>query len=69
MKNLIQPIEITDKEYVDTDEIYAPFYKCKVCEETSLREGFNFCSNCGIKLTWKLTDKHNPYASMGYHRK
>lgn len=40
------------KDFYDKDEIYCNWYKCPSCEDTYVRSGDNFCSNCGCKFEW-----------------
>lgn len=40
------------KDFYDIDEIYCNWYKCPSCEDTYVRSGDNYCSNCGCKFEW-----------------
>lgn len=40
------------KDFYDKDEIYCNWYKCPSCEDTYVRSGDNYCSNCGCKFEW-----------------
>lgn len=36
------------------DEMYAEWFRCSNCENSSISHGFNYCPDCGIKLRWSL---------------
>lgn len=35
------------------DERYCEWFTCKKCQN-SIEEGANFCSECGVKITWRI---------------
>jgi hypothetical protein len=40
------------RDYYDKDEIYCSWYSCPSCEDTYVRSGDKYCSNCGCKFKW-----------------
>jgi hypothetical protein len=51
---------VTDKMWICKDEIYDNFFLCpeSECGENQLQQHFKYCSHCGIKLGWRISEKY-----------
>lgn len=49
-------IIITPNDFGGVDEVVCKWFKCPKCEG-KIRVCFKFCSNCGVRLRWKLHQK------------
>lgn len=51
---------VKDGNCTGYDEIYAPFYACPSCGEdrNAITPYDKYCSECGIKLVWDLSEGH-----------
>jgi len=52
-------VKVEDKHSVGSDEYYGEWYRCPNCDEGkeyegAIKEGDNFCPNCGAKIKWNL---------------
>lgn len=45
------------KDFYVKDEVHCNWYKCPSCEDTYVKGGDNYCSNCGCKFEWSSNDR------------
>jgi len=48
---------ITDKEFIEPEEIWTSIFKCPNCKEECIQQLDEYCSCCGVKLTWDESAK------------
>ena len=45
------------RDFVDIDELYTNFYRCKNCDNEWVAEDAKYCSQCGEKIVWIFKEK------------
>lgn len=47
---------VEQKDSLGKDELWVEWFNCPKCENSNVIIHSNYCSECGIKLTWKLEE-------------
>jgi len=50
----MKKVIITKDRYDFTTDTGIMYYYCPECESDNIERGFNYCPNCGSKITWRL---------------
>jgi hypothetical protein len=46
--------KVTREHYLGIDEYYGDWYRCPRCNNKNVIVNSKYCSECGIKLLWKI---------------
>lgn len=46
-------VALTEKDYIGKEEMWCGWYKCPKCGNTNIAYGFQFCPDCGIKISYE----------------